>query len=58
MSAPAVLKQADLERVMRAAAKSPMPVHEIRIAPDGTIRVIYSSANDDEGSGTGWEDAC
>lgn len=58
MTAPAIFKQSDVTRAVKGVLKADIAIAEIKIAPDGTIRIILesSAANDDEGI-TGWEDA-
>ena len=57
MSKPARTTQADKQRVLRAMTAAGIPVGEIRLYPDGTLRA-YVRANDnyDDKRETGWED--
>jgi hypothetical protein len=38
-----LFKERDLARALRGVAKSGIPTQEMRIAPDGTIRIILGS---------------
>ena len=47
MTAPARIRQADLERAMKAAKNSGFASARVRIDPDGTIDIMLGLAPDD-----------
>ncbi|MDU8946107.1 hypothetical protein RXV90_22210 [Rhodophyticola sp. MJ-SS7] len=42
-NSPAKVKQAELTRYMKAMVKAGVPVGELRISPDGSVRLILAS---------------
>jgi len=46
--ARAILRQADLEKIFRAAVKAKVPIPEIQIDPDGTIHIRPVSIDSSE----------
>lgn len=57
MTAPALIKQDDVKRIVAGAIAGGLVIKRIRVAPDGTIDIIpESGAANDDGAGDDWEE--